>query len=117
MSRFHKYSLLLDEGFPPKNYFPKLNSIHNLKHVVKDFKKGGISDADVFKLAIQTKRLIVTYNYKDFVEFAKTSKESGVIGVSANIQPQQIDKKLLSLLKKCSYADLYGRFNYISGET
>ena len=49
--RFYKHKLLLDEGFPPRSYFP---------NVKDDLRKIGLPDGEVNALAVQLKRLIVT---------------------------------------------------------
>ncbi len=117
MPRFRKYKLLLDEGFPLRTYFPRLNSIHLIKHITKDMKKSGLKDFEVFLLAKKLKCLLVTYNYKDFAPLLSDTKDSGIIGISANLSLEQADKKLTALLSKSSPSDLYGKSTYISGET
>lgn len=117
MSRFHKYRLLLDEGFPLKTFFPRLNSTHLIAHITKDQKKSGLTDPEVFEEARKQKRILITFNYKDFKEMAGKSKETGVIGISSNLSLEQIDKKLNALLAKSKPGKLYGKFIYISGET
>lgn len=117
MPRFHKYKLLLDEGVPIRTYFPRLNSVHNLKHIVKDLKKSGIKDPEVFSIAKKLKRLVVTYNYRDFQNLLSNTKDTGVVGVSTNLSLEQTDKKISALLSKKLPGELYGKTHYISGET
>jgi predicted nuclease of predicted toxin-antitoxin system len=112
-----KPKLLLDENFPIRVYFPILNSRYDVKHISEDLHKDGIKDPEVYELAKQQKRLVVTYNNKDFRPFADMSQESGIIGISQNLTFSQIDTKLAALLKKNSSKNLYGAFHYISGET
>src|SRR3954447_10447593 len=112
-----KPKLLLDENFEPRIHLPKLNQLYDVKHVAEDLHKGGISDSAVYALAVKQGRLVVTYNEKDFRSFAKTSVNSGVIGVSTNLTAAQIDTKLVALLKKSSQKGLYGAYHYISGES
>src|SRR5437868_5998390 len=90
----YKHKLLLDEGFPPRSYFPMLNQRFDVKHMKDDFKLIGLPDTEVYAVAVKMKRLIVTYNAKDFRPLAKTSKDTGVIGVSALMSYDHIDKKL-----------------------
>jgi hypothetical protein len=66
---------------------------------------------------VKQKRLIVTYNAKDFQVFASYSLASGVIGVSSNLPTHHIDTKLTALLIKCTPKALYGKFTTITGET
>lgn len=99
-SRFYKHKVLLDEGFPPRVYFPHLNQRSDVKHVKSDLRKIGLPDREVHALAAEKKRLVVTYNAKDFKRLAETNKDTGVIGVSALIPYSHIDNKPTSLLTK-----------------
>lgn len=110
VKRFHKFKLLLDEGFYRRHRFPLLNEYHNIKHITGDFHKEGLPDIYVYEFARKQKRLIVTYNEKDFRDLAIKSKDSGVIGVSGNLTVKQIDIKLTALLNKNTPKDLYGKF-------
>ena len=116
-SRFYKHKILLDEGFPPRVYFPRLNQRFDVKHVKSDLKKIGLPDSEVYSLAVEQKRLIVTYNTKDFKRLADASKETGVIGVSALMSYSHIDNKLTSLLPKSSSNALYGKFTNLTEVT
>ena len=72
---FFKHKLLLDEGFPPRLYFPRLNERFDVKHMKDDFRKIGLPDTEVYAFAVQSKRMIVTYNAKDFRRLATTAKK------------------------------------------
>jgi hypothetical protein len=63
------------------------------------------------------KRLIVTYNAKDFRELATRSQESGVIAVSANMPFHQVDTKRTALLIRNREKALLGKFTLLTGET
>lgn len=115
--RFYKYKLLLDEGIPPRVNFPRLNSRYDIKHIAVDLHKSGLRDIEVYRLAVSQKRVIVTFNDKDFKEYVLMSEETGVIGVSTNLSTEQMDKKLISLLVRSKKSGVLGRFNYLSGET
>lgn len=108
--RLYKHKLLLDEGFPPRYYFPNLNQRFDVKHIKNDLKKIGLPDYEVYEIAIKLKRLIVTYNTKDFKQLASKSKEAGVIGVSPLMPYYQIDNKLISLLTKSTKNTLKGKY-------
>lgn len=112
-----RYKLLLDENFPTSKYFPRLNNRHNVQHLVEDYKQGGIIDRKVYDLAVKEKRIVVTYNDKDFKAFAKFSMDSGIIGVSADLSLEQTDKKLMAFLNKKKPTEVFGKCNHISGET
>jgi predicted nuclease of predicted toxin-antitoxin system len=113
----HKHKLLLDENFRPRTRFPKLNELYDVKHIADDLRKGGLRDREVYEVARSQKRLVITYNDKDFRPFADKSTESGIIGVSPNLTLAQIDTKLVAFLKKANQKSLYGAFHYISGES
>ncbi len=64
----------------------------------------------MYDLAVQLQRLIVTYNAKDFREFAKRNSHTGVIAVSANVPLHQIDTNLTALLMRSSEKALQGKY-------
>lgn len=115
--RVYKHKLLLDENFPLRNKLRRCNHRFNLKHLTGDLKLSGLTDSEIYSLAQKLRRLIVTFNDKDFRLLIFKSQNTGVIGVSANITHEQIDKKLMALLTKSGPKELYGKFTYISGET
>lgn len=106
--------MLLDENMPFRQDFPLLNELFDVKHIRDDLHKDGLADPQVYALAVQLKRLIVTYNIKDFKKLAVQSMNSGVIGVSAHLSFQQIDTKLTALLVKSSEKALAGKFTPLS---
>ena len=112
--RFYKHKLLLDEGFPPRSYFPNVNQRFDVKHVKDDLRKIKLPEEEVYALAVQMKRLIVTYNAKDFRRIAGNSQDTGVIGVGALTPYHHIDTKLTSLLTKSSPAALQGKYTALS---
>ena len=115
--KFHKHKLLLDEGFPVRSYLPISNSRFNVKHITEDFKQSGLSDKQIHQLAANQERIVVTLNIKDFKPLAPTSENTGIIGVSAALPFDQVDKKLNSLLTKSTAKQLLGKLIIISGES
>jgi predicted nuclease of predicted toxin-antitoxin system len=109
LKRFYKHKLLLDENMPTRQDFPHLNKLFDVKHIRDDLHKDGLDDPQVYDLAVTLKRLVVTYNIKDFRKLAAQSLNSGVIGISAHLTFQQIDTKLTALLVKSSEKALAGR--------
>lgn len=63
---FHKHKVLLDENMPERQAFPRLNERFDVKHIRDDLNGGGLSDQEVYNLAKKLKRLLITYNVKDF---------------------------------------------------
>lgn len=114
--RPHKFKLLFDENLESRELFPKLNNFHNIRNIVKDYKKSGLKDSEVFELSEKEKRILVTYNYKDFNNFP-LSEAVGVIGISHTLTIGEIDKKLMSFLRTKTENDLYSKKYFISGET
>src|SRR3982751_1456196 len=112
-----KPKLLLDENFPPRSRLPKLNRRFDVKHIRDDFGYVGLKDPPVYTVALQQQRLLITFDPDDFRPLVEDKEASGVIGVSHNLTDAQIDTKLVALLRRSSRKNLYGAFNYISGET
>ncbi|HVA97096.1 MAG TPA: DUF5615 family PIN-like protein [Candidatus Acidoferrales bacterium] len=115
--RFYKHKLLLDEGFPPRWYFPHVNQRFDVKHIKSDLQKTGLSDEKVYTVAVEMKRIIITYNVKDFKRLAKNSENTGVIGVSSLMPYYQIDNQLTSLLTKSNKKALHGKFTALNEAT
>ena len=115
--KLYKHKLLLDENFPPRRRFSKLNQLYDVKHIREDFGYVGLNDPPVHKVAIEQGRLVITFNDKDFRPLAEKSTKSGVVGISPNLTYSQLDTKLCAYLRKTSPKSLYGAFHYISGET
>lgn len=111
--KLYKFKLLLDENLPNRTSFPRLNGRYDTKHVVHDYKKQGIPDDMVMRLAVQSERIVITLNKKDFLNF-KLTKNSGVIGVSPNLSIEQIDVKITSFLSKSTKNQIYGHIHYIT---
>ena len=113
--RFHKHKLLLDENMSSRLKFPRLNGLFNVKHIRDDLHVSGISDPEVFTLAKEQKRLIVTLNGDDFRHMAEKSPDTGIISVSDNLRTDQVDSKLTALLVKSSAHALQGKFTALTG--
>ena len=115
--RFYKHKILLDENFYTRSYLPKLNKKFTVKHILQDFKQKSLSDWEVFQFASKNRMVLVTFNVKDFVEFVNLSKTTGIVGVSGNLDEQNIDKKLTALFSRSSKRALFGKVTHITGET
>lgn len=111
---FHKHKVLLDENMPERQAFPHLNERFDVKHLRDDLNGGGLKDHEVYALAKQRNRLLVTYNVKHFKHRINPTDPTGVIGVSANLPPQQADTKLTALLTRSSEKALYGKYTALS---
>lgn len=106
----YRHKLLLDEGLYPRKTLSRTNSHHDIKHIKQDLHKGGIKDEDVYDTAVKNRRIVVTYNINDFKKLARKSLNSGVIGISQGILPDQLDKKLNALLSRNAPKSLYGKY-------
>jgi hypothetical protein len=114
---FHKHKLLLDENMPRRVDFPTLNSKFDVKHLVDDLRHGGLADPDVYQLAVDQKRILVTYNSKHFRKLAGSNADAGIIGVSASLASSQVDTKLTALLTRSTPHVLAKKFTPLTGET
>ncbi len=112
--RFYKHKLPLDEGISPKRSLKRINNRYNIKHIKHDLNKGGIKDGEVYEIARKQKRIIITYNIGDFKRLTKKSKDTGIIGITQGITPEELDKKLNSLLSKSSEKSFYGKYTSLS---
>ncbi len=112
--RIYKHKLLLDEGLYPRKLLSRTNNRYNIRHIKHDLSKGGIEDREVYEIAIKQSRIIVTYNVRDFRKLAKLNKNSGVIGVSQGLTPEQLDTRLNALLNKNSEKFFYGKYTSLS---
>lgn len=111
---FTRFKLLLDEGFFPKKDLKRANSRHDIKHVKKDYSMGGKFDPAVYDRAKKERRLLITHNKRHFRKLVYDKDPSGIIGISANLTLEDIDKKLSALLLKSKKIDLYGRYTSIT---
>lgn len=112
--KFYKHKLLLDEGLYPRQYLKRTNSRYDVKHIKHDLNKGGIKDKEVYEIAVEQKRIVVTYNIDDFKKLATKSKNAGVIGVAQGMSPEQLDKKLNALLNRSTAKSLYNKYTSLS---
>lgn len=112
----YKFKVLLGENLPDHKSFPRLNGRYDIKHVVHDFCKQGITDNEVMNLGDKTGRIIITLNEKHFCGF-KLKKTNGVIGISQNLSKEQIDSKITSFLSKSNRSQIYGHHHYITQKT
>src|SRR3989338_5676187 len=118
VTRHIRHRLLLDEGLNSRQDFLKTNNLHDIKHIKHDFHMGGMIDKNVYIYAAQQKRLIATYNIKDYRKLHNpANKSTGIISISPRLKQEDIDKKLCSLLNKSARGDVYGKISHISGET
>lgn len=101
-TKFHKHKLLFDENILRRQMFPRLNELFDVKHIRDDLNNAELADPEVYTLEAKLKRLLVTYNIKDFRQLALRSHKIGIIGISLNPQLHQIDTKLTELILRSS---------------
>jgi predicted nuclease of predicted toxin-antitoxin system len=97
---FYKHKLLFDENMPPRQQFPRLNEHFDVKHISHDYHKDGAVDEEVYQLACQERRIIVTINRDDFIKQVGNRNDCGVIAVPDGPAAPRTDTKLTSLLWK-----------------
>ena len=108
--KLHKHKILLDENMPNRTKLARLNGIFNVAHVRDDLKKAGVKDSEVYELAKNSKRILVTFNGNDFKRFVQETDDIGVISVPATMPVDQIDKKLTALFIKSTESTFKGKF-------
>jgi len=94
-----RFKILLDEMLPAREKFPELNNYHNVRHIVHDFGKSGLTDDKVIALAKKEGRIIVTKNIR---HFRTTCRAGGVglIGVSEDMPIELTDREIMAKLRK-----------------
>lgn len=108
--QFFKYKLLLDENMPGRHEFSILNEYFDVKHIRDDKHREGISDKNVYLLAVPEKRIIITRNIKHFIPLVGTKDDAGIIGIPPHWKPEAIDKKLMAFLSKTKPKALCGKY-------
>ena len=95
----YRYKLLLDEMLPRRDKFPLTNNFFNLRHIVHDYKRSGISDRAIVKLAKKENRIIITKNIKDFHKLNQ-GEQVDLIGISDNKPLEHIDLAIVAYLNR-----------------
>lgn len=99
-----RYRLLLDEMFPRRAAFPRLNNFHDLRHVIHDFRLIDNRDENVVGLAKNQKRILISKNEKHMIELC--GKESVIlICVTEAMTNEEVDKQITSVLRKLGSDD------------
>jgi predicted nuclease of predicted toxin-antitoxin system len=89
---FYKHKLLFDENMPPRTQYPRLNEHFDVKHVSHDYNK------EVYKMACQQRRIIITIDRDDFAKLVGTKNDCGVIAVPDGPAATRTDTKLTALV-------------------
>lgn len=114
---FYKHRILLDENFYIRSYLPQLNERFTVRHILHDLKHEGWSDRQVFQFTAKNEMILVTFNAKDFLDFVQLSQATGLVGVSTNLNEEDIDKKLTALFTKSTKRSLLGKVTHLTGES
>jgi len=97
--RFYKHRLLLDEHLPRREVFARLNDYFDLKHIKHDLHHGGMDDPQIYELARDQHRILLTTNVKDFRPLLRPDS-AGVVGIPEAWSVQRLDTKLTALLTR-----------------
>jgi predicted nuclease of predicted toxin-antitoxin system len=84
--------------FKSREYFPVLNKLHNLKHIVHDFIGSGKKDEEVVRHAKKTGRILISKNVKHMQDLCRLQLVP-LICVTETMPNEEIDKKIVSILK------------------
>ncbi len=112
VTRRKGFKLLLDEMLPRRNKFPQLNNYHNVRHIVHDLHKGGVSDEQVMRIAKKHNRIIITKNVKDFRKLGEKHLVD-IIGVTETMLPEKLDNLIMAHLRRRK-KQMGGRFTKIT---
>jgi len=107
--RFYKHKLLYDENMPPRTQYARLNAHLDVKHISHDYQKDGIPDEEVYALAVEQGRIILTINRDDFEKLVGTKADCGVIAVPDGPAAARTATTLTALLMKNGPTFLRGR--------
>jgi predicted nuclease of predicted toxin-antitoxin system len=101
--------LLFDENMPPRTRYPRLNAHFDVKHVSHDYKKGGAADEEVYTMAREQGRIIITINRDDFAKLVGAKDDCGVIAIPDGPAATRTDTKLTALLMRHGHNYFRGR--------
>src|SRR5258708_4590195 len=107
---FYKHKILLDEHLYHRRSYPALNEHFDVKHIRDDLNLGGMDDREIYLLAIEQGRIILTSNVKDFRPLL-SQDSPGIIGIPETWSAERLDTKLTALLIKHGPNYFRGRFH------
>ena len=113
--RFYKHKTLLDEHLYHRRVYPLLNAHFDVKHIRDDLHLDGLPDPQVYELARQQGRILLTINVKDFRPLLRDDCP-GIIGIPDAWLPDRIDTKLTALLTRHGPNYFRGRIRSLSAE-
>jgi len=90
---------LLDEPLPDRKRLPQINQRgnFNIRHIVHDYRKSGLSDDKVIQIARKENRIIVTVD-KTFGG-KKINQNTSVVKIPSDLSPDEIGVRLFKLTK------------------
>jgi predicted nuclease of predicted toxin-antitoxin system len=113
--RFYKHKTLLDEQISPRQFFPRLNELFDVKHIKHDLNLAGLPDPEIYELARKQSRIILTKNVKDFRPLL-LEDSPGIISIPENWSLSRIDSKLTALLMRHGPNYFRGRYHPLAAE-
>ena len=112
---FYKHRTLLDEQLLHRRMYPLLNAHFDVKHIRDDLQLAGLPDPQVYELARQQGRILLTTNVKDFRPLLRDDCP-GIIGIPDAWLPDRIDSKLTALLMHYGPNYFRGRYRPLAAE-
>ncbi len=89
--------------------FPHLKKKANCIHPVHDLDLSPqTEDKQLYQIAVQENRFILTINFKDFKKLVKRGMP-GIIGIESQLTNEQIDKKVTLFLSNKNPQEYIGR--------
>ena len=113
--RFYKHKTLLDEQISPRQFFPRLNELFDVKHIKHDLNLAGLPDPEIYELARKQSRIILTKNVKDFRPLL-LEDSPGIISIPESWSLSRIDSKLTALLMRHGPNYFRGHYHPLAAE-
>jgi hypothetical protein len=112
---FYKHKTLLDEHLLQRRLYPLLNACFDVKHIRDDLQLGGLPDPQVYELAVEQGRIILTTNVKHFCPLLREDCP-GIIGIPDAWSLSRVDTKLTALLMQHGPNYFRGRYHSLAVE-
>jgi hypothetical protein len=113
--KFYKHKTLLDEQVSPRQFFPRLNELFDVKYIKHDLNLAGLPDPAIYELALKQGRIILTKNVRDFRPLLREDSP-GIISIPENWSLSRIDSKLIALLTRHGPNYFRGRYHPLAAE-
>ena len=96
----HNIKFLLDEGLPPRKKLLHVNSrsSFNVRHITHDYKKSGLTDQQILKIAEKDGRILVVLD-GDFNKKRQIQKKTAILKMTGGLTISKIDEVLFKVVQ------------------